>query len=142
MIRLEEDQDDVFLEEPERVEEWLGSVDYDVWGCAQCEEIIKQRYGKIFTRYSQCPDCWYITVLKVKDVLRRATYTRGGQVQVTEDCKSCNYHRSYVYRTPKKVKSSSGSSSFGSGGGGFSRGGGGSGFGGGTSSGGGSSGRW
>lgn len=141
MILLEEDQDDVFLEEPERVEEYLGSVDYDIWGCAKCEEIIKLRYGKLLTRYSKCPDCWYVTVLTVKDVLSRATYTRGGRVRVVEDCKSCNYNKSYVYRTPKKVKSSSGSSSFGSGGGGFSSGGG-SGFSGGSSSGGGSSGRW
>ena len=141
MILLEEDQDDVFLEEPERVEEYLGSVDYDIWGCAKCEEIIKLRYGKLLTRYSKCPDCWYITVLTVKNVLSRATYTRGGRVRVVEDCKSCNYSRSYVYRTPKKVKSSSGSSSFGSGGGGFSSGRG-SGFSGGSSSGRGSSGRW
>ena len=140
MIRLEEDQDDLFLEEPERVEEHLGSVDYDIWGCPDCEEIIKLRYGKLFTRYSKCPDCWYITVLTVKDVLSRATYTRGGRVRVVEDCKSCTYNKSYVYRTPKKVKSSSSSSSFGSGGG-FSSGGG-SGFSGGSSSGGGSSGRW
>ena len=141
MIRLEEDQDDVFLEEPEQIEEHLGSVDYDIWGCPKCEEIVKLRYGKLFTRYSKCPDCWYITVLTVKDVLSRATYTRGGKVRVVEDCKSCSYHKSYVYRTPKRVKSSSGSSSFGSGGGGFSSGGG-SGFSGGSSSGGGSSGRW
>lgn len=142
MIRLEEDQDDMFLEEPERVEEYLGSVDYDIWGCPDCEEIIKLRYGKLFTRYSKCPDCWYITVLTVKDVLSRATYTRGGRVRVVEDCKSCNYNKSYVYRTPKRVKSSSGSSSFGSGGGGGFSSGGGSGFSGGSSSGGGASGRW
>jgi len=139
MIRLEEDQEDVFLEQPEQVEEQLGSVDYDIWGCPKCEEILKLRYGKLFTRYSKCPDCWYITVLTVKNVLRRATYTRGGKVQVFEDCKNCSYHKTYVYRTPKKVKTSS-KSSFGSGGG-FSRGGG-SGFSGGFSSGGGSSGRW
>lgn len=140
MIRLEEEQDDAFLEEPEQVEEWLGSVDYDVWGCAPCEEIIKVRYGKLFTRYSKCPSCWYITVLKVEDVLQRATYNIGGIVRVSEDCKSCNYHKTYNYRTPKKVKSSSGSSSFGSGG--SFGGGGGSGFSGGSSSGGGASGRW
>ena len=143
MILLEEDQDDVFLDEPERTEEYLGSVDYDIWGCAKCEEIIKLRYGKLFTRYSKCPDCWYITVLTVKDVLRRATYSRGGKVRVVEDCKSCSYQKSYVYRTPKKVKSSSGSSSFGGRRGGSSRSrGSSSGFSGGRSSGGGSSGRW
>lgn len=142
MIRLEEEQDDLFLEEPEQVEEWLGSVDYDVWGCAPCEEVIKVRYGKLFTRYSKCPSCWYITVLKVEDVLRRANYTVGGIVRVSEDCKSCNYQKTYNYRTPKRVKSSSSGSSFGSSSGGGSFGGSSSGFGGGRSSGGGASGRW
>ena len=142
MIRLTESQDDTFLEDPEQIEEQLGSVDYDVWGCAKCEEILKIRYGKLFTRYSKCPKCWYVTVLKVQKVLRRATYTSGGRVRVVEDCKSCNYRKVYTYRTPKKVKSSSGKSSFGSSsGGGFSSGRS-SGFGGGRSSGGGASGRW
>ena len=138
MVLLEESQDDTFLEEPEQIEEWLGSVDYDVWGCAQCEEIMKLRYGKFFTRYSKCPECWYITVLKVEDVVQKANYQRGGKVRVVEKCQSCSFNRHYTYRTPKKVKSS-GTSSFGSGssGGGFS-----SGFSGGSSSGGGASGRW
>lgn len=141
MIRLEEDQDDQFLDDPEQTEEFLGSVDYDVWACPSCEEVEKIRYGKLFTRYSKCPKCWYITVLKVKKVLIRANYTHGGKVMVVEDCKSCDYHQNYTYRTPVKVRSSSssGSSSFGSGGGGggFS-----SGFGGGSSSGGGAGGGW
>jgi len=144
MIRLEESQEDVFLEDAEQIEEHLGSVDYDVWGCAQCEEILKLRYGKLFTRYSKCPQCWYVTVLKVEKVLQRATYTYGGRIRVVEDCKNCTFHKTYTYRTPKRVKpkSSSGGSSFGSGSSGGFGGGRSSGFGGGRSSGGGASGRW
>ena len=137
MILLKEDKDDTFLEDPEIVEENLGSVDYDVWACLKCEEVLKLRYGKLFTRYSKCPKCWYITVHRIERVLVNATYTHGGKVRVVERCKSCNYHRSYSYQTPMKVRStSSGSgSSFGGGGGG-------SGFGGGSSSGGGAGGGW
>ena len=135
MIRLEEDQDDQFLNDAEQTEEYLGSVDYDIWACLKCEEVQKLRYGKLLTRYSKCPKCWYITVLKIKQVLVRANYRHGGKVMVVEDCKSCNYHRTYTYRTPKRVKSSSSGSSFGGGGGS-------SGFSGGRSSGGGAGGGW
>jgi len=138
MIRLEEKQDDDFLNEAERTEEYLGSVDYDIWACLKCEQVEKIRYGKLLTRYSKCPKCWYVTVLKIKDVIIRANYSHGGKVRVTEDCKSCDFHKTYTYRTPKRVKSTSSnsSSSFGGGGGG------GSGFSGGSSSGGGAGGGW
>ncbi len=143
MILLEEDQDDQFLLDPEMVEENLGSVDYDVWACLKCEEVLKLRYGRLFTRYSKCPDCWYVTVFKIENTMIPATYSHGGSVRVSEDCKSCSFHRTYTYRTPRRVKtqsSSGGSSSRGSMGGGGS--GGGSGFGGGSSSGAGASGGW
>ncbi len=143
MILLEEDQDDQFLLDPEMVEENLGSVDYDVWGCLKCEEVLKLRYGRLFTRYSKCPDCWYVTVFKIENTMIPATYSHGGSVRVSEDCKSCSFHRTYTYRTPRRVKStnsSGGSSSSGSMGGGGSSGG--SGFGGGSSSGAGASGGW
>ncbi len=135
MSLLEETQDDEFLEEPQQIEERIGSVDYDVWGCARCKEILKLRYGKLFTRFSKCPKCWYITVLQVRKVIRYANYTVGGKVRVVEDCKSCSYSHDYTYLTPKKVKSSGSSS-------GFSGGSSSSGFSGGSSSGGGASGRW
>jgi uncharacterized protein len=139
MILLKEDKDDTFLEDPEIVEENLGSVDYDVWACLKCEEVLKLRYGKLFTRYSKCPKCWYITVHRIERVLVNATYTHGGKVRVVERCQSCNYHRSYSYHTPMKVRSTSSSSGSGSS---FGGGGGGSGFGGGSSSGGGAGGGW
>jgi uncharacterized protein len=136
MVLLEEDQDDHFLDDPEQIEERLGSVDYDVWACLPCDEVLKIRYGSLFTRYSKCPECWYVTVHKIEAVLVPATLTHGGRVRVVEDCKSCSFHRSYHYYTPKIVKSTQSSGS------GFGGGGGGSGFGGGRSAGRGASGGW
>ena len=138
LVLLKEDEDDQFLDPGQQVEEHLGSVDYDVWACLECEQVICNRYGKLFTRYSRCPDCSYTTVHKIESTIVSATYSHGGKVLVREDCRHCDYHRRYTYLTPKKVKASSSGSSFSSG---SSRGGG-SGFGGGRSSGGGASGSW
>ncbi len=139
MVLLKEEDDDQFLEPGEQLEEHLGSVDYDVWACLQCDDVLRLRYGRWFTRYSHCPECGYVTVHKIEKTLVAATYTHGGKVRVIEDCKHCSFIRRYTYRTPKKVKTSSSSSSSS----GFGGGGGGSGgFSGGTSSGGGAGGGW
>ena len=137
LILLKEDQDDQFLDPGQQIEEHLGSVDYDVWACLECEEVICNRYGKFFTRYSRCPDCRYKTVHKIESTVVYASYSHGGKVLVRETCQHCDYHRRYTYLTPRKVKTKSSSSSSFSG---SSRGG--SGFGGGKSSGGGASGSW
>lgn len=145
MILLEEDQDDSFLNDPEQVEEQLGSVDYDVWACLNCEDVLKIRYGKLLTRYSRCPKCRYVTVYKIEKVLVWANYNHGGKVRVTEDCSACDFHRRYTYATPRKTRPTKTSSSFGNRGGGSrgsGRSGNSSGFGGGRSSGGGASGGW
>jgi len=141
MVLLCEEKDDEHLADPEVIEEQLGSVNYDVWACRECDQVLKIRYGKLFTRYSKCPKCWYITVYRIEGTVIAASYSHGGKVRVNEECKACHYHRTYYYHTPKKVRPSSSSSS-----GGWSSGGGGgrssSGFGGGSSSGRGASGGW
>ncbi len=141
MALLSEAQDDQYLKDPEVVEERLGSVNYDVWACLPCNEVLKVRYGRFFTRYSKCPKCWYITVFRIERILVPATYSSGGTVRVMEECKSCSFNRTFTYSTPKRVRHTSSSGGFGGGGGG----GGGSsssGFGGGSSSGRGASGGW
>lgn len=142
LVLLSEEQDDQFLEKPEVIEERIGSVDYDVWACLQCEEIMKLRYGRWFTRYSTCPSCTYKTKYEIKDTIVRANYSHGGRVRVDEYCENCPHRRTRHYSTPKltKSKSSSGGSGFGGSGRSGSRGG--RSFGGGRTSGGGASGSW
>ncbi len=135
-VLLTEVQDDDFLDKPEQLEESLGSVDYDVWACLECEDVVKLRYGRWFTRYSRCPECNYVTRFKIKRTILPATRRSSGLVEVTERCKNCTYRRTRRYSTPRLPSPSSGSR-----GGVFSSGSGGS-SGGGFSSGGGASGRW
>lgn len=131
MHRLAEELDDKHLQDGERAEERLGSVDYDIWACAQCGEVLKTRWGAIFTSYSRCRGCSWKTMTSTSRTIRAATTSSTGLAEVTEDCKHCSHHRTYTRVIPRVTKSSSSSSRSSSSGGG-----------GGSSSGRGSSGSW
>ena len=126
MQRLDDAADDTHLSAPERTEERLGSVDYDVWICGACTSVSKLRYGAFFTRYKRCPQCRAVTKSSAETTLVAANYDRGGRVRVDEHCEHCGYRNSTERTTARLTRSSSSSS----------------GFGGGSSSGRGSSGRW
>ncbi|WP_163993050.1 TPM domain-containing protein [Pyxidicoccus caerfyrddinensis] len=130
-VRLDERDDDAHLDKGQRLEESMGSVDYDVWWCDPCEDAIVDRYGALFTSRVRCDKCNYVTVKKTSRTLRTATYDHGGEVEVTRNCHHCHHTSKSRHSTPRRTRSSSSSSSRS-----------GSSFGGGRSSGGGSSGSW
>ena len=137
MQRLAEDRDDASLDTAQRLEERIGSVDYDVWECTCGEQMIR-RHDALFTRYHKCPGCKVRAAKTSRRVLSQPTYTSTGLAEDTERCEHCQ--RTSVTRVTlaKKTPPSAGSS------GGRSRsGGGGRSFGGsGRSSGGGGGGRY
>jgi uncharacterized protein len=110
MVRLSEEADDQHLTGPERVEEKIGSVDYDIWHCAACNQALKVRYGAFFTSYGKCGKCGYKTKSSTSTTIRAATYSSGGQVRVDESCRNCSFRNSYTRSTPRLVKPSSSSS--------------------------------
>jgi uncharacterized protein len=155
MVRLDEERDNAYLADPERLEEQIGSVDYDVWACPSCSQTIKLRYDRLRSGYSLCPDCGARTVSETSSTLLEATYSHGGEVRVDERCVHCTYHSSSTHSTPRlhrpdnddrySSSSSSGhslSSSWSSSSSSSSHSSSGGGFGGGSSSGSGASGSW
>ena len=155
MQRLDESADDVYLDSGRRLEEVLGSVDYDVWHCAGCGNHQVLSYGSMLSGRQACPSCSYRTVEVHKSVLEHPTYTSQGREQINKDCRHCGWSDTdivYLPRLQRSTSSSSRSFSSGSGsrssgggwsgGGGSSGGGGGGGSSGGSSSGRGASGRW
>ncbi|QSQ25450.1 TPM domain-containing protein [Pyxidicoccus parkwayensis] len=135
-VRLDERADNAHLDAGQRFEESLGSVDYDVWWCDPCEDALVERYGALFTSFSRCSRCNYVTVKQTSRTLVSATYDHGGEVEVTRTCGHCDHVTTSRHSTPRRTRPSSSSSSRSS-----SRSSGSS-FGGGRSSGGGSSGSW
>ena len=131
MRRLNESDDDFALEQGERVEESLKSIDYDVWVCPTCDEKTKVPYRAWTSKYSSCPECKRRTLETKRKTLRAATQLSGGLQRVHRRCKNCKFDKVTEEATPRLPPPSSSSS------GGGSSGGGGSSFGGGSSGGGG-----
>jgi uncharacterized protein len=130
MHRLDEAADDTYLDEGQRLEEQLGSVDYDVWECPSCQTRSIFDYASFFSRYSQCPQCSYRTETRHSYVVMQPTEYSTGLRRVEGDCQKCGNHREWTETIPRVQRShssSSGGSSHSSGGGGHSSGGGASG---------------
>jgi uncharacterized protein len=142
---LSEQEDDPKLSSVQRLEEQIGSVDYDVWICRACLNGDTERYVKRFSGFQDCAACKARTFKSdPQEVLVPATRTSTGRARIEGRCISCNHKTVQNIVLPKlpQPSSSSGRSSggrsFGGGGGGS----GGGGFGGGSSRGGGASGGW
>lgn len=127
MYLLSEDVDDAHLEGPQRLEERLKSVDYDVWLCPGCEHLTIRRFPRWFSRFGACPACGYRTQEADTTILRSATTSSTGLKRIDYDCRNCGHQYSETRTIPRKSSSSSS---------------GGSSFGGGSSGGGGASGSW
>ena len=137
LTRLDELDDDVYLDSGQQTEEVLKSVDYDIWHCANCNEYELNPFPTLFSGYKSCPECGYRTLLVSDHVLVAPTCHSGGITDIREACQfdKCSYHHTYTMHTPQRncddssssfTSSSSSSSSFS----------------GGSSSGGGASGKW
>ena len=128
MIRVDEEADDEHLDGGQRLEEYLKSVDYDVWNCPSCGSMEITRHSNWFSRHSGCPQCSYKTLRTKTTVLQAATTSSAGRKRLDYTCENCSYTKSETRTIPRKTKSSSGSGR--------------SSFGGGRSGGGGASGSW
>jgi len=115
MVKLDEAADDVYLESGQKCEEFLGSVDYDVWKCGGCGAHTLARYAGWFSGKSACPSCRYQTVETTKHVLQYPTYDDEGREEVLRDCRNCGFHDRNVVWLPRRTRpqhtSSSSSSS-------------------------------
>ena len=142
---LAEDQEPPFLQDAQRLEQELGSVDYDVWRCEECDDTLVTPHLRMSSPYNPCPRCGYRTLGTEYAPLASPTYFREGQARVTQRCRNCGFTRSYTRRLPRRVASPTVIGGWGGGwgrssGGGW--GGGGGGFGGGRAGGGGAGRGW
>jgi uncharacterized protein len=129
----------------QRLEEKIGSVDYDVWFCPACLHNDTEPYIKYFSGFSECPECHARTFKHgPQETIRAATTVSAGSARIESRCVACNHKTVENIVLPviaTSTSSGSSGSSWGGGGGGWS-GGGGGGFGGGSSGGGGASRGW
>ncbi|MBD1909131.1 TPM domain-containing protein [Leptolyngbya sp. FACHB-8] len=127
MVRLDEQADDQFLNESQRKEESLSSVDYDAWQCPSCSYHQILPYSNFFSEYSRCPSCATKALEVRTTTTRQPTRSCQGESRIDEHCRHCSYDRTYYRSIPRLTDNSSSSGGSSSGGGGSSSGGGASG---------------
>jgi uncharacterized protein len=146
MHKLNEEEDNKYIEAGNVTEEKVKSIDYDVWVSGEPDDILILKYSTWFSKHSSCPKCKYKTYYKAYDkTLVSPTYTSSGRGERKYQCEHCNHTAITTYTIARLVKSSGSSSSgvwtSGSSGGGSRSSSGGS-WGGGRSGGGGARSRW
>ena len=140
--RLTEAQDDAYLAVDQKIEEELGSVDYRVWRCDDCQMCTIERVVRWSMNYEDCPQCQHRTVFVASYTLLEPSYMRQGKKALTRTCRfpHCDWQSTIQEDIPRLeyVRTSS-TIWFSSGGGGGRSGGS---FGGGSSGGGGVGASW
>jgi len=144
LLMLSESEDDEKLSEAQRLEEQLGSVDYQYWYCENDGYTRLDRIDKWFSGYSSCRLCGSKTMKVTTTTVRAATEYSTGKSRITADCRHCDYHNESTRTIPRITRSTTSGGGFSSSGGsswssGSSSGGS---FGGGSSGGGGAGSSW
>lgn len=124
MRLLSESEDDSEIDEGERFEEQIRSVNYDVWRCTApgCSERLVIPRRKWFSGYSDCPNCHRRALTSSTVTIVAATQSSTGLEETTTTCAFCKWSRTTRHVTPvlPTPSSSSSGSSFGSSSGGSS----------------------
>lgn len=120
MHRLSEVDDNQYLTGKEDAEERIGSVDYDVWMCNNCNNTEVFRFDNIYTEYSECPHCHAKTFSMTRDhIILPATTISPGKGEKVYTCQYCHLRKSIPYIIPIIAVPKSGGNGRGSFGGGF-----------------------
>jgi uncharacterized protein len=93
MARLYGGAEDQYLDDGQKLEKSLGSVDYQVWQCPKCGfHDLKAQY-RWFSSFAGCHSCGYRT-MKVGEVITvHPTEFSPGEKQIDKECYRCGFRR-------------------------------------------------
>jgi uncharacterized protein len=102
-VLLDEEADDLHLNEGQRREEQLGSVDYHVWWCGACEAGTVVRHALLsVSKLVRCRKCRHVTATEVVQTLQPATSAQGGEFRVQMSCQHCGDSQRFWRYTPRQ----------------------------------------
>lgn len=104
MTRLDATADDAYLTSGQRVEEKLGSVDYEVWKCERCNFYRLRGDNRWGSRRKHCPNCGYKTLQVISRIAKAATYTSTGLQEIVRECAHCELHDRRTVVLPRRVE--------------------------------------
>lgn len=113
--KLDEKEEDDFLEAGQETEEAINSIHYDVWATKDRDERLILPYPIWFSKYSRCPECKFKTYYQEYNrTITAATTYSSGTGERKYSCRHCGHSKVQRYTIPRlqERKSSSSSSSY------------------------------
>jgi uncharacterized protein len=104
--KLTELVEDEFLQAGQITEEKIGTVDYDVWKCNQCNSLEILHYPGSSSSYTTCPKCNALTYhLGSKRTIQSATYESQGHGESERNCLHCGHQYIETFILPMLIMS-------------------------------------
>lgn len=100
-VKLDEEADDHWLDAGQRCEEQLGSMNYDAWWCAPCEDVVVLRNKLFRPSFVPCERCRRVTANEVLETVRAASPEHGGEFKVHLHCGHCGHTQRFWRYTPR-----------------------------------------
>lgn len=107
MKLLEEHEDDAYLTPAERTEDRIGSVNHEIWLCAQCGQTKKRSWSGFFAEasgYSRCPSCKAKALRTTTMIVEPPTHQSDGERRVDTSCAHCGHQASSKVAIPRLIE--------------------------------------
>jgi uncharacterized protein len=93
MARLYGGAEDQYLDDGQKLEKSLGSVDYEVWKCPKCGiHDLKAQY-RWMSSFAGCHSCRYRTMKVGEMITVHPTEYSPGEKQIDKECYRCGFRR-------------------------------------------------
>jgi uncharacterized protein len=93
MARLYGGAEEQYLDDGQKLEKSLGSVDYEVWQCPKCGiHDLKAEY-RWFSSFAGCHSCGYRTMKVGELITVHPTEYSPGEKQIDKECYRCGFRR-------------------------------------------------
>jgi len=93
MRRLDGGAEDQYLDDGQKLEKSLGSVDYLVWQCPKCGDHYLQGRPRWLSSFAGCHACGY-RAMKVSELIAiHPTHVTPGEKQIDKECYRCGFRR-------------------------------------------------
>ena len=93
MARLYGGAEDQYLDDGQKLEKSLGSVDYQVWQCPRCGHHDLQSQYRWLSSFAGCHACGYRTMKVGEMITVHPTEFTTGEKQIDKECYRCGFRR-------------------------------------------------
>jgi uncharacterized protein len=93
MARLFQGAEDQYLDDGQKLEKSLGSVDYEVWRCPKCGIHDLKAQNRWVSSFAGCHSCGYRTMKVGELITVHPTEYSPGEKQIDKECYRCGFRR-------------------------------------------------